>query len=333
MKCPECNTEMESRIKKVPEEFKGEKIQLTYPVWICPKCHEEMVEVGVLDKAWEKQWEIYKEAHQIPSPDDIKNARERLGLTGEELAQMLGKTRSLISKLENGERNLSDSLLEAYREYIIPGGDAMMPLLVQAVAQKRLTEEQKETLTAKMNLSGNVSLKIKANLIKETQGKKPGPENGSSTFNEELFCGIASYIILKQCIIDKMGLMKLFFYLDSEYYQISGKSLTGLRYIYNIYGPTPFDYNTLASYLLEAQILKETDKEYEFKTGDNADKYLSYLPKEQKRFLNNFLTVYTAFTSKELSKMSHQEPFWQKAEQGKLIRFNEGMITKRVKKG
>lgn len=97
--------------------------------------------------------------------------------------------------------------------------------------------------------------------------------------------------------------------------------------------PTPLDYNTLASYLLEAQILKETDKEYVFVKGDKAEKYLSCLPKETVRFLDKFLSVYVAFTSRQLSTMSHQEPFWQKVEQSKLIRFYDEMITRRLKRG
>ncbi len=332
MRCPECNKEMKSQNRKVKEVFKGDTILLEYSVWVCPQCHEEIVEAGVLDTAWKKQWEIYKQAHGIPSPENLKNARERLGLTGEELAQLLGKTRSLISKLENGERNLSDSLLSAYRDYILPGGEAMMPLLAQAVAQNRISREQSDELTKKMDLLNQSSLKIKADLIRNTHGKESDPDNGSTTFDEELFCGIASYIIIKKGLIDLMGLLKLFFYLDTEYYQISGKSLTGLRYIYNIYGPTPLDYNFLASYLLETRILKETDKEYQFESGDKAEHYLSCLPKESARFLDKFLSVYAAFTSRQLSTMSHQEPFWQKAGQTPIIRFHKGMIKSRIKK-
>lgn len=333
MRCLECNIEMKSRIKKVPEEFKGEKIELAYPVWVCPQCREEMVEAGVLDAAWKKQWEIYKQVHGIPSPENIKKARERLGLTGEELAQLLGKTRSLISKLENGERNLSDSLLSAYTDYILPGGEAMMPLLAQAVTQNRISREQSDELTNKMDLLNQSSLKIKADLIRNTHGKEPDPDNGSTTFDEELFCGIASYIIIKKGLIDLMGLLKLFFYLDTEYYQKSGKSLSGFRYLFNKYGPTPLDYYSLVSYLQEAHVIKATDKEYQFESGDKAEHYLSNLPKDKKIFFNKFFSFYSSFSSRQLSSMSHQEPFWNKAEQGKLIRFYKDMIIPKLKKG
>jgi len=332
MRCPECNIEMKSQNRKVKEVFKGDTILLEYSVWVCPQCHEEIVEAGVLDTAWKKQWEIYKQSHGIPSPENIKNARERLGLTGEELAQLLGKTRSLISKLENGERNLSDSLLSAYRDYILPGGEAMMPLLAQAVAQNRISREQSDELTHKMDLLNQSSLKIKADLIRNTHGKEPDPDNGSTTFDEELFCGIASYIIIKKGLIDLMGLLKLFFYLDTEYYEISGKSLSGFRYLFNKYGPTPLDYYSLVSYLQEAHVIKATDKEYQFESGNKAEHYLSNLPKDKKIFFNKFFSFYSSFSSCQLSTMSHQEPFWQKAGQTPIIRFHKGMIKSRIKK-
>ena len=306
--------------------FKGKEIELEYRVFICPKCEESFMDVESLQNSWKKAW---KESG-TPTPEELKSARETLGLTGEELAKAMGKTKSLISKLESGARRPSDKILKFYEDYVFPGSKAFMQAVETAFREKRISEKEYEDIKHKIEgkLDNDVetnSIDKKIEIIRTEYGFKPSKYNGRALFSKK-FLSIVQTIMKTKKSVDKMMLFKLLFYIDAEYFEHYGVSLTGLRYIANNYGPTPFDYDLILSLLKEAKILKEEDGKYTLvENGDSFDD----LETHTKEFILKVLEIYDC-DGIELSKMSHQEPVWEKTGKKKIIQFYKGMVKSRI---
>jgi transcriptional regulator with XRE-family HTH domain len=110
------------------------------------------VDARSFDEAWKKIWDNYEKTNCIPSPADLRKARENLNLTQEEIALLLGRTKSLVSKLEDGSRALSDKLLESYSNYIIPGGDDFISFVNAAAVQGRISPDDRDRIVDKTGI-------------------------------------------------------------------------------------------------------------------------------------------------------------------------------------
>jgi len=329
MKCPICSAEMIETKATKKEIFKGKEIKLAYPTWKCTQCGNELVEMNELDKVWAEQWDRYEKAHGIPCPEEIKKSRERLEITGEELAEVLGRTKSLISKLENGERRLSDKLLEIYRNYIIPGPAAFSELLAQAKFEKRISDSEFLSLQSKIVGQTIKHLQIKESIIQEKYGKEPSPYNGFNTFKANYFLAILKHIIERANNVSNFTLFKVLFYSDAEYYNNFGKSLTGIRYLKNNLGPTPFDYSLLLSLVEESGVLVPLEKECWWKKGSEITELIDDIKRKDIEFIDVIIKTYLR-KGLNLSKLTHSEPFWKEVPARKIIPFHHGMIKSRI---
>jgi putative zinc finger/helix-turn-helix YgiT family protein len=327
MKCPFCSTAMtETKVAK-QEIFKGKEIELTYPVWKCTSCGNELVEMKELEKAWSTHWDQYEKEHGIPGPEELKKSREKLGITGEELAKVLGRTKSLISKLENGERRLSDKLLKIYHDYIIPGPKAFSELIAKAKFEGIISEVEFQTLKAKVIGQAVEQINKKEIIILDEYGKVPSIYNGFKIFSAKYFLSVLNNMIKGIKTIDNITLFKLLFYTDTEHFIHFEQSLTGIRYLKNNYGPTPFDYSLLLSLIEEAGILTPTEKECWWKKGNEITADIAVLKKKDIIFIN---TIIETYYGRDLSKLSHSEPFWEEVPDKKIIPFLSGMIKSRI---
>jgi transcriptional regulator with XRE-family HTH domain len=326
MKCPKCGIEMEVEKEVEKQIFKGKEIELEYRVFVCPNCKERFIDVESLQNAWKRAW---KESG-VPTPDELKNARELLGITGEELAKIMGRTKSLISKLENGARRPSDKILKFYEGYVFPGPKEFFKAVENAFHEKKISEE--EYLNMKRKIGEKLDDDFKENtidekvrIIEKEHGKELSPYNGKTLFSKENFITIVRLIMKIKKSIDKMTLFKLLFYIDAEHFEHYGESLTGLRYMANTYGPTPFDYNLIISLLEEAKILKEEGEKYNF-VGESEE---SNLDQDTKKFILKVIETYNR-DAIELSKMSHEERAWKETPKGKIITFHKNMIKSKL---
>lgn len=327
MRCPKCGIDMKVEEKIEKQIFKGKKIKLEYRVFVCPNCKESFVDVESLQNSWKKAW---KEIG-VPTHEELKNAREALEITGEELSKVMGRTKSLISKLENGTRRPSDKVLKFYEKCVIPGPREFLQALEKAFHEKRITQKEYEDIKCKIEKKLDYDIEEntidkKVKIIKREHGIKPSVYNGEALFSKKKFLSIIRLIMRMKKSLNKMTLFKLLFYIDAEHFEHYGVALTGLRYMANLYGPTPFDYDLILSFLKEAKVLKEDDGKYVSVENDDA---IVDLDENMKEFILKVLDVYD-HDATELSKMSHREQAWKETDQKKIIIFHKEMIRTRI---
>ncbi len=76
MRCPECGREMRLSKEESIESFKGSPVRLSYDVSRCDGCGSSYVDARSLDEARKKIWDSYEKTNCIPSPADLRKARE-----------------------------------------------------------------------------------------------------------------------------------------------------------------------------------------------------------------------------------------------------------------
>lgn len=139
------------------------------------------------------------------------------------------------------------------------------------------------------------------------------------------------------CVLDKVGakpnvgetvLYKLLYFIDFDYYERYGKSITGLTYIHNHFGPSPIvDFKSVVDGMKAKGELEVVETKY-FK---NTQK--KYLPAKQVPFdqlsarelehINETLARLGDKTAKELSTLSHYDTPWVVARQGKPLDYRD----------
>ncbi len=329
MKCPECMSEMRRNRRKRKEVFKGKAVELSYFSYECAQCGNTFVDADSLENSWKRVWAEHEKLLDYPSPKSLKTARRNLGLTQEELAAAIGRTKSLISRLEDGSRKLSDELLAVYKDYIIPGRESFEDLLNKARVDGRISKEVWSRLLGRTNVKKNHECSMLEEMILKEHGDSPSEFTGFSVFNGERLneCTCQLFSLLGK--MDLMKLLKLLFYVDAYSFMQKGRAQTGLRYQANHFGPTPWRYDLVVSYMKSSDLLRDSDKEH-FLELKRSTGEIRNLASDETKIIREVARVYGGFDSKSLSGITHQEKSWKDARKRKLIRFTSDMIVDRI---
>ena len=318
MRCPECGREMRLSKEESIESFKGSQVRLSYDVHRCDGCGSLYVDARSLDEAWKKIWDDYEKANCVPSPEVLRKARENLNLTQDDMALLLGRTKSLVSKLEDGSRALSDRLLESYANHIIPGGDDFVSFVNSVAVQGRISPEDRDRIVGKTNIGNESRLSLRERMIIEAHGTTESCLNGFKVFSGRTLSAVVGRFLSEIEPLDHMKLFKLLFYSDSLSFERRGVSITGLRYIANQYGPTPVKYEDVVSYLKEAGVVEEGKKAFVMVKGKATT---DHLLAEEEEIIETILKRYGHLTSKQLSSLSHEEPRWKETGEKKVVKY------------
>jgi transcriptional regulator with XRE-family HTH domain len=136
-------------------------------------------------------------------------------------------------------------------------------------------------------------------------------------------------------ILEKVGakpnvgetvLYKLLYFIDFDYYEKTGQSITGLSYIRNHFGPTPaVDFKRVVEGMGEASELELVETKY---FNNNQRKYLPNkkanlrdLSADEIKHIDDTLARLSDKTANELTELSHYDTPWLVAKQGEKIAY------------
>lgn len=136
-------------------------------------------------------------------------------------------------------------------------------------------------------------------------------------------------------ILEKVGakpnvgetvLYKLLYFIDFDYYEKTGQSITGLNYIRNHFGPTPaVEFKRVVEGMEKANELELVETKY---FSNNQRKYLPNkkanlrdLTADEIKHIDETLARLSDKTASELSELSHYDTPWLVAKQGEKIAY------------
>lgn len=134
--------------------------------------------------------------------------------------------------------------------------------------------------------------------------------NKEKKFNDLLFYIVAAF---KEKGVVETKLMKLLYFTEANYYKSNKKTVTGVAYFKNIYGPTPdvkvLDEakRSLGKFLV---VRKKKYNEREITVYEVVNKNYSYnfLTEKEMEEANRVIELYSRLPSDQLSKISHLDP-------------------------
>lgn len=126
--------------------------------------------------------------------------------------------------------------------------------------------------------------------------------------------------------IGETVLYKLLYFIDFDYYEKTGHSITGLSYVRNHYGPTPaIDFKRVVEGMENLGELEVLSTKYfnniqkKYLPTKNAS--LHDLSADEIKHIDETLARLSDKTATELSDLSHKDTPWRVAKQGESIKY------------
>jgi HTH-type transcriptional regulator / antitoxin MqsA len=110
--CPNCGNKMKKTTGKISFPINGEEVVVTGSSHLlCSKCKEVVLELNDSRRLREMASEKYREKYGLLAGEEIKQLRERLGLTQGQLAELLRLGVNTLSRWESG-RNVQSAAMD-----------------------------------------------------------------------------------------------------------------------------------------------------------------------------------------------------------------------------
>jgi len=233
----------------------------------------------------------------------VKEFRQRLGISQEELARLLGVARPTISQMENGERKISAEEIPKLSKIFNVSSDILLGL-----------KKEPEMVLRESTRTYKVKPEIRVNV----------PQKKLEKFKEVLL-----YILNKVGSKPNIGetvLYKLLYFIDFNFYEKYEEQLIGATYIKNHYGPTPIEFKKIVDRMIKNKEIVKVENQY-FKYPQTKylplrEPDLSKLRGHEKDMIDDVLdSRLSDMNAAEISEYSHQDVPWLTTEEGESIEY------------
>jgi transcriptional regulator with XRE-family HTH domain len=245
--------------------------------------------------------------------DFIQTLRKEAGLTQELVAQKIGIGRTTYLAIEAGRRELGVSEIKRLADlYQIAPGDV---------------------IDGKAPVAPDESSARLSELPKDAPPAEAAPRNTSPKTNARKVRDVLLYVLGRIGARPNVGetvLYKILYFIDFDFYELHGRSVTGLAYVRNHYGPTPARrFRDIVEGMVAARELElvetacfsHTQKKY----LPTAQPDLTSLSAQEVKHIDEVLERLGDKNATELSLLSHKDVPWITAEPNKPIDYQMAM--------
>jgi len=320
--CPVCEKETELEFVNRMEDIavRGENIPVRVEYFKCKECGSEFEDPQSTYDPLETAYREYRVRHDLIQPEEIKQFRERFGLTQLELSNLLGWGGATLSRYENGA--LQD---EAHNTML---NLAMQPEnLLDLIEEKPsvLSDEKRQRILSLLKEIKGEHEKSFLSVYESYFGSYPAdifsgyqPLNVSKLLNAIIF-------FCKNTELPKTKLNKLLFYADFKHFKEYSVSITGVRYAHLPHGPVPDKYNYYMATLEDEKAIYIDEREFPNYTGEfltaTREPDLSIYSTTELKTLALVKEFFEKHTAKEIRNFSHNERGYQVTRDGELISY------------
>ncbi|MCR4647914.1 MAG: DUF4065 domain-containing protein [Lachnospiraceae bacterium] len=321
--CEKCGKEVNTKIITQKEIYDvcGEPIEVEAKILVCEKCGEEFFCEELDNATLVEAYNEYRRRHKLLFPEEIKEIREKYGLSQRSFAKLLNWGDKTIFRYENGsiQDKAHNSLLLFLRDP--ENMKTYLTLNEISIEDKR----KKRLLSYVEKLEENFEVSAEKRLLNKLLFKEPCEENGFRSFDYDKACAMVLFFANKNPELLKTKLMKLLNYSDMIFYKENGKSISGLQYSHLPYGPVPVKFDILLG-TMEADKVAHIeviyDNEFEkHQIVPDKDIPKDILSKEELKVLNRINKKFKNFGSVEISNYSHKEKGYIETKKGEIISY------------
>ncbi len=298
--------------------FRKEEFQVRQRFYLCEDSGERFTTTALDELNLDLVFNLYRAKHRIPTPEEIKETREKYGVSAIKMSEILGFGQNSYGLYERGEiPNLSNAKLLKLASDL----ESFYQLVKDWETQEF---RQKENLLNKIERLINEEKQgfdhLEHYLIQEqSMNELTGFRKPSLTKFKEMVVYFSHQIPSY-----KTKMNKLLFYADFSFFKYFGNSISGIKYKAIPYGPVPNMYETIFENLAITDTIdiifepKENGSRKEKLVGRsdrpfNPDLFnpneLSCLEKVVLRFKD--------VSPREIVEISHYEPAWLENEKNR----------------
>ncbi len=323
--CETCGKKVATRIEDRTEDLpvKGEPIEIQSRVRVCEECGRSIYDKVLDTESLRQAFDIYRRKHNILAPSQIKELREKYGLSQRGLAALLGWGEVTIHRYEQGSipdevHNQMLQLVDAPEsmEKIFRQHKDRLPLYVQRRLEARLAQ-----------LTDSSVQTDRAGCFNSTEPKfKTGLLTGYKPFSVEGLTAMVLGFAVQGGGLFKTKLNKLLFYADFLHFKRQTVSISGATYAHLPYGPAPDQYQAYLGWLENEGVIEI--QEVELQAGNTGERIIareepdwSVLPESAKCVLQAVYEHFKDMSSMEISDLSHEEDGYRETKLGEPISY------------
>ena len=309
MKSPFTGKEMKRTWEKRTWEFRGENYEYMHSGWVCEDTGERFTTDESDTAAYIQVTNQYRAKYGIPYTDEIVELRNKYGLSAAKISQLLGIGINQYRKYEQGEvPSVSNGRL--IRSIMNP--KVMLDMIESSKGELQEQEYKKLTQRLEKIIENNLDYKMQQYETKRIFSSSRSADNGYANISLKKLKNIMIAILERSEDVWCTKMNKLLFYVDFLSYRERGMAMTGLTYRAIDFGPVPERWDKVYSQFDEIQQELQHIGEYEGTILRSTSKIEDdVLTNEELNIINIVCNKFGSFSSREISKISHEESAWK----------------------
>lgn len=315
MKSPITGKEMILKKEKRTITFRKEAFEVIYHYYLCQDSNEQFTTTELDDLNLNQAYNQYRVKFNLPFPEEIKNIREKYGLSAKKMSEILGFGVNGYRNYESGE---VPSLSNA--ELIQVANNSSEFLNIVKRKEKFFEKIQFDKLIHKIEAQIEIEKNNKINY--EIQNYLLGelkPDITTGYKKPDLKTLTEMVVFFTEKLEPwKTKLNKLLFYADFLFFKNYGYSISGARYRAIDMGPVPNNFNSVFEFMYN---LDEIDIYITpFSNGGTGEQFK---PNPKRKFnpeifnelqlsvLNQVAEKFKTTSTTKMIEISHQETAWK----------------------
>ncbi len=325
--CPVCEVEREIKIgfKKETLAINNEPVEIEARVEYCATCKESFTDVEAEEENIQKAYRAYRQSHDLLQPEEIREIRERYGISQRAFSRLLGWGEITLHRYEAGalqdEAHNNELLLmkdpDNFKLLFERSRHKLAPHLIRQI-EKRLVELSSEKYQDWFrkwleSFFGFARIDI---------------YSGFKHFDLEKFESAIMFFARHLDGVLKTKLNKLVWYFDFLCFKKLGVSATGTVYLHLTYGPVPKNYDFFLYKLVSEGVLLMEEKIFDKAKDIIGEIYfsveepdLSFFTVEERQCLEQVDKHFQNFNAAEISRYSHEEAGYRNTKEGDMISY------------
>ena len=308
MKSPFTGKEMKPVYEKRTWKFRGEQYEYMHKAWLCEDSGERFTDDESDMAGFVQVTNQYRAKYGIPFTDEIIAVRDRYGISASKMSLILGIGANQYRLYEQGEvPSVSNGRM--IRSIMNP---KVMREMVES-SKNELTPSEYKKIMLKVNavIEASEEYKLECYEILRIFTTDRGVENGYARQSLARLKNVMLYILGKCGEVWCTKMNKLLFYTDFLAYRQRGMAITGLSYRAIDFGPVPERWDRVYSEFPEVkQELRQVGDFVGNVLKASAPADVSLFSNEELQVLETICQHFGASTSREISRLSHEEKAW-----------------------
>lgn len=230
----------------------------------------------------------------------IKKLRGEKELIQEELAKFIGISRAALSELERGNRSLDALELAKIAKVFELSADELLQ-------NKRV--EIEDSVKSKYVVNANKDIKFESEKLRELILYILSKCGGKPNFGETV-------------------LYKLLYFIDFDAYEVLGKTIIGMNYIHQKFGPMPQirQYQPVIQTMKDNREIKIFNQDYYGKTQKRyialRDYKIDKFSVKEKELVDRVLTRLSDMSARQVEEYVHGDAPWSSTKNNEIIPYD-----------